>query len=69
MLRSILVLLTVGFVGIAVSGIVFGLLLPLVMVALKIAFFVLIGYLILRLVKPEMADNLKRCCTGKESES
>ena len=69
MFRSIFVLLTVGFVGVAVSGIVFGLLFPLVMVALKIAFFVLIGYLILRIVKPEMADNLKRCCTNKESES
>lgn len=68
MLRSLFVLLTVGFVGLAVSGVVFGLLLPLVMVALKILFFVLIGYLILRLVKPEMADNLKNCCTGKKDE-
>ena len=69
MFRSIFVLLTVGFVGMAVSGLVFGLLFPLVMVALKIAFFVLIGYLILRVEKPEMADNLKNRCKGKESES
>lgn len=68
MFRSLLVLLTVGFVGLAVSGIVFGLLLPLIMVALKILFFVLIGYLILRLVKPDLADNLKNCCAGKSSE-
>jgi hypothetical protein len=67
MFRSLLVLLTVGFVGMAVSGIVFGLLFPLIMVALKILFFVLIGYLILRLVKPDLADNLKNCCTGKNS--
>jgi predicted membrane channel-forming protein YqfA (hemolysin III family) len=68
MLKSLFVVLTVGVVGFAVSGIVFGLLFPLVIVALKILFFVLIGYLILRLVKPEMADNLKNCCTGKNSE-
>jgi len=68
MLKSLLVLLTVGFVGVAVSGIVFGLLWPLLMVALKITFFVLIGYLILKVVKPDLANNLKNCCSSNGSE-
>ncbi len=60
MFRSILALLTVGFVGVAVASLVFSLLIPLVAVAIKIAVVAVIGYFILRLVKPGMADDLKR---------
>jgi hypothetical protein len=59
MLRSLLVLLTVGLVGMAVTGFVFSLLMPLAALAVKIGVVLLVGYLILRLVKPDMADSLR----------
>lgn len=64
MLRSMFTLLTVGLVGLAVTGAVFSLLIPLLAVALKVVLFVGIAYLILRLVKPEMADNMRRKFKG-----
>jgi len=64
MLRSMFTLLTVGLVGLAVTGVVFSLLIPLLAVALKVVLFVGIAYLILRLVKPEMADNMRRKFKG-----
>jgi hypothetical protein len=64
MFRSILTLLTVGLVGLAATGVVFSLLIPLLAVALKVLLFVGIAYLILRLVKPEMADNMRRKFKG-----
>lgn len=63
MIRALLVLLTVGFVGVAVSGVVFSLVLPLLLIAFKIALFLCAGYFILRLVKPEMAEDLKEKVT------
>ena len=67
MIRTLAVLLTVGVVGFAVTGVVFSLVLPLVLVAIKIMFFVGIVYLILRLVNPECAEKLKeRCCGTKD---
>ncbi|MCG8468683.1 MAG: hypothetical protein MJB57_10825 [Gemmatimonadetes bacterium] len=67
MIRTLAVLLTVGVVGFAVTGVVFSLVLPLVLVAVKIMFFVGIVYLILRLVNPECAEKLKeRCCGTKD---
>jgi len=66
MIRSLLALLTVGVVGFAVTGVVFSLVLPLVLMAVKVMFFVGIVYLILRLVNPELADRLKeKCCCTK----
>lgn len=66
MIRSLLVVLTVGVVGFAVTGIVFSLVLPLVALALKIAFFAIIAYLVLRLVNPGLADDLKERCCGRK---
>lgn len=67
MIRSILVLLTAGVVGVAVTGALFTLVLPLVFLAIKVAFFVGVCYLVLRLVSPEMMDRWKeRCCPTKE---
>jgi len=68
MIRSLFVLLTVGVVGFAVTGVVFSLILPLVLMVVKAMFFVGIVYLILRLVNPEFADRLKeRCCGTTDS--
>ena len=67
MLRSLFALLTVGLVGMAVAGVVFSLLVPLLVVAVKVALFLGIGYLILRVLKPEMADNLRDKFTNKSA--
>ncbi len=67
MMRSIVALLTAGVVGIAVTGVVFSLVLPLVLMAVKLAFFVGIVYLILRLVNPDFAEKLKEKCCGAKS--
>ena len=67
MLRSLFTLLTVGLVGLAVTGVVFSLLVPLLIIAVKVVLFVGIAYVILRLVKPEMADNLRDKVKGKSA--
>ena len=65
MMRAFLVLMTAGVVGFAVTGVVFSFVLPLVFLALKVAFFCIVAYLVLRLVNPELAENLKGRCCGK----
>lgn len=65
MVRSVLALLTIGVVGYAASNIVFSLVLPLVILAIKLVFFAGIVYLILRLVNPSLADRLKEKCCGR----
>ena len=66
MMRSVLALLTAGVVGFALTGVVCSLVLPLVLLAVKVAFFVGIVYLILRLVNPDFAEKLKeKCCSTK----
>lgn len=52
-------LLTVALVGMAVTGIVFSILVPLLALAVKLAVFALVGYLLLRIVNPTLADDLK----------
>ena len=59
MIRAIVTLLILGFVGIAVLSLLFGLLVPLLALALKVALVVLIGYLILRVVSPKDADKVR----------
>lgn len=59
MIRSLLVLLTVGVVGVAALGIVTSLVVPLAALAIKILVVLLVGYLILRLVRPDVADDLR----------
>lgn len=66
MIRALLVLLTVGVVGVAVTGVVFSLVLPLVLLAIKVAFFCMIVYVVLRMVKPDLAEDLKERCCGRK---
>ncbi len=67
MVRAIVALLTVGLVGFAVTGVVFSLVLPLFLLALKIFFFCAITYLILRMVNPGLAESLRsRCCGTRD---
>lgn len=67
MLRSLFTLLTVGVVGIAAASVMFTLLLPIVLIAIKIGLFVVIGYFLLRMIKPEMADNLRDKVKGERT--
>lgn len=66
MIRALLVLMTVGVVGVAVTGVVFSLVLPLVLLAIKVAFFCMIVYVVLRMVKPDLAEDLKERCCGRK---
>jgi hypothetical protein len=59
MLRAIVTLLILGFVGMAVLSLLFGLLLPLLAIALKVALVLLIGYFVLRVVSPGDAAKVR----------
>lgn len=64
MIRSIFYLLVLGLVGMAVLSIVFGALMPLIALAIKVAIVLGLGYLVLRIVSPkkatEVRDRLRR---------
>jgi len=59
MIRAIVTLLILGFVGMAVLSLLFGLLIPLLAIALKVALVLLIGYFVLRLVSPKDAERVR----------
>lgn len=59
MIRSLLLLLVVGFVAMGALSIVFSFLLPLLILVAKAALVLLIGYFILRLVRPDLAEECR----------
>lgn len=59
MLKSLLVLAVAGILGLAVAGIVFSVLVPVLVFALKVAAVVLVGYFVLRLVRPDLAEECR----------
>lgn len=59
MLRALFTLLIVGVAGVAALGIVFSFVVPLAMLAVKVLLVLLLGYVILRLVRPDVADDLR----------
>ena len=59
MIRAILTLLVMGLLGMFVLGLLFSVLMPLLMFALKVAAVLVVGYLLLRLVSPRDADRLR----------
>lgn len=59
MIRSLLVLFAVGLVGMAALGIVLGVLMPLLVIALKIGFVLVVGYFLLKLISPSKAEELR----------
>jgi fatty acid desaturase len=65
MIRSLLILLAVGLVGLAVIGVVFSMLVPLLMLALKVGLVLVVGYLVLRLIRPDLAEECKRKLEGR----
>jgi hypothetical protein len=60
MFRSLLLLFAVGVGGFVALGLVTAIVAPLLGLAIKIAFIVLIGYLILRLIKPDKAEEMRK---------
>lgn len=65
MIRSLLILLAVGLVGMAVIGVVFSMLVPLLVLAAKVGLVLVVGYFVLRLVRPDLADECKRKLEGR----
>ncbi|MEE9207400.1 MAG: hypothetical protein V3U67_03330 [Gemmatimonadota bacterium] len=59
MIRSILYLLVLGFVGMMVLSVVFGLLAPLIGFAIKLVLIVVVGYFLLRIFSPKKANQVR----------
>ena len=59
MIKAIFTLLVLGFVGMVVLSMIFGLLVPLIGFAIKVALVLLLGYLMLRVVSPSQADKVR----------
>jgi len=59
MIRAIFTLLVLGFLGMVVLSMIFGLLVPLMAFAIKVALVLLVGYLMLRVVSPNQADKVR----------
>lgn len=59
MIRALLMMFVVGLIGLVALGLVFSVLLPLALVAIKVAFVLLVGYFVLRLVRPDLAEKYR----------
>jgi hypothetical protein len=59
MLRAIVTLLALGLVGMTVLSLLFGILMPLLMLAIKVALVLVVGYFVLRLVSPGDAEKVR----------
>jgi hypothetical protein len=59
MFRSLILLFAVGVGGVFALGLLTAIIGPLLALAIKIAFIVLVGYLILRLIKPDKAEEMR----------
>lgn len=59
MIKGLLVLFAVGVAGLAAAGLVFSFVVPLAALAIKVALILLVGYLVLRLLRPDLADDVK----------
>ena len=64
MIRAIVTLLVLGLVGMTVLSLLFGVLMPLLIIALKVAAVLVIGYFILRLISPSDAEKVRQKLNG-----
>lgn len=64
MFRSLLVLAVVGILALALGGIVFSVLVPLLVFGLKVAAVLLVGYFVLKLVRPDLAEECREKLQG-----
>lgn len=65
MLRSLILLFVVGIAGLVAVGFIFSILVPLAWWALKIALILLLGYVILKLARPDLADEVRSRIEGR----
>lgn len=66
MIRSLLLLLVVGLAGLFAVGLIFSVLGPLLVFALKLGLLLLAGYFVLKLVRPDLAEECRRKIEGGE---
>lgn len=59
MIRAILTLLVMGLLGMFVLGLLFSVMMPLLILALKVAAVLVVGYLLLRLISPRDAERIR----------
>ena len=59
MARAIITLLVLGLVGMTVLSLLFGVLMPLLIIGVKVALVLVVGYGILRLVSPSDAEKVR----------
>lgn len=59
MLRAIVTLLVLGLVGMTVLSLLFGILMPVLLLAIKAALVLVVGYFVLRLVSPKDAEKVR----------
>lgn len=59
MARAIATLLVLGLVGMTVLSLLFGVLMPLLIIAVKVSLVLVVGYSILRLVSPADAEKVR----------
>ncbi|MEN8145586.1 MAG: hypothetical protein ABFS14_11610 [Gemmatimonadota bacterium] len=59
MFKSILYLLVLGFVGMMVLSVLFGVLAPLIGFAIKLAIIMVVGYFLLRIFSPKKANEVR----------
>lgn len=59
MIRAIATLLIMGLLGMFVLGLLFTVMMPLLMIAVKVAVVLVIGYLLLRVFSPADADRIR----------
>jgi uncharacterized membrane protein len=59
MARAIVTLLVLGLVGMTVLSLLFGVLMPLLIIAIKVSLVLVVGYSILRLVSPSDAEKVR----------
>lgn len=64
MFRSLLVLAVAGIVALALAGVVFSVLVPILVFGLKIAAVLLVGYFVLKLVRPDLAEECREKLRG-----
>ncbi|MDT8435661.1 MAG: hypothetical protein RRA92_02790 [Gemmatimonadota bacterium] len=64
MLRAIVTLLVLGLVGMTVLSLLFGVLMPLLVLAVKAVLVLTVGYFVLRLVSPKDAEKVREKLRG-----
>ena len=59
MIKSIVYLLVLGFVGMMVLGVLFNVLGPIIGFAIKLALIMVVGYFLLRIFSPKKANEVR----------